>query len=301
MFDAFTGFDANSTRRRSEQWSKLHNVKIFQGDGKWSVHGSPCDALHGAFRMLTDIAEDVVFCGEQNPLKRKGLADWTAERMQVEIDGNAKTTLENLTNVGLWAFRHIPASMRRWAWVSRGYFTKEEMAKMCGCSEDEISGDLQNASEGHKKLVDLLELNSYPVVESRGAPPIAADAESPQRSWLIAARVAERKEDLGPTEWGLLPRWTYHSIEQQLTEYTEKVGALERKIAALNAEGLGTSLPGSTRCHLLLFVLVVGLLLAFVYILNSRCWWWGGCCGSRFALTQDQKLPCGRQPQLPDS
>ena len=32
---------------------------MFQGDGKWSVHGSPCDYNHGEFRKYTDAAEEV--------------------------------------------------------------------------------------------------------------------------------------------------------------------------------------------------------------------------------------------------
>ena len=51
------------------------NITTIQGEGKWSVHGSPADANHAYFRKLNDVMEELCFGFHADPWKRKRLED----------------------------------------------------------------------------------------------------------------------------------------------------------------------------------------------------------------------------------
>ena len=73
LYDAFTGFEAATSAVRRLLLFEDYNCSTIQGDGKWSVHGSPCDGNHAYFRKLNDLAEDVAFGFADDPWLRDQL------------------------------------------------------------------------------------------------------------------------------------------------------------------------------------------------------------------------------------
>ena len=48
----------------------------------------------------------------------------------------------HVVEANLFAFRSLPVRPRRYAWTSRGFFSTEEMAEICGVTESNFGFDL---------------------------------------------------------------------------------------------------------------------------------------------------------------
>ena len=75
LYDAWTGFEAMCGSVRRQLFVDRCNITTIQGEGKWSVHGSPADANHAYFRKLNDVMEELCFGFHADPWKRKRLED----------------------------------------------------------------------------------------------------------------------------------------------------------------------------------------------------------------------------------
>ena len=150
LYDAFTGFEAATSAVRRQAFFETHNVHTLQGDGKWSVHGSPADGCHAYFRKLNDVAEDAAFGFALDPWKRQSL-----EEVLGDLSGLAArecNKLDDILQVGLYTVRRMPKSLIRWAWTSRGYFSAQEPSGLCGVPESQALAEPAGDLGGYQEL-----------------------------------------------------------------------------------------------------------------------------------------------------
>ena len=148
---------------RKKLWQDKYNAFHLQGDGKWSVHGSPCDANHATFRNCCDPLEDMIFGFHIDPFKRAKIQDVLQDSI-----GDAPRDCNSLNDsilVRLWAHRQLLLSVRIWAWTSRGYFSHAEMADMNNLNTDEIKrfeAETKTVNEQLTELDCMPEVQPYP-------------------------------------------------------------------------------------------------------------------------------------------
>ena len=233
LFDAFTANESMSggCELRRSLFEDNFNATHIQGDGKWSVHGSPCDALHAYWRKLCDALEEIIFGFDidLDPFRRKSFEDLIQDHI-----GTAPkdcTSLRDVIEVGLWAFRSMPAPLRRWAWTSRGYFSNDEMAAMNNLDKDETE---ENGSVD-KICNKFIEIASRPEVQPN---PDSAKFYNKQceRVWLVAASCEDDCND-----WRALPAWIGKTIEREISVYGEKLTILKIKKDHIDALEDGTT------------------------------------------------------------
>ena len=141
VFDAFTGnsSQASGFAMRRQSFLLQHNLTIAQIPPNTSAVLQPADGGHAYWRRLTDVYEDVAFGFSLNPLARARIEDV----LQDKVGAAARdiTNPEDVVLAELWAWRRLPVSLRRWVWVSRGFWSIEEMAKLHGIKPAEILQD----------------------------------------------------------------------------------------------------------------------------------------------------------------
>ena len=138
---------------RRDLFLQRYKCEHLQGDGEWSVHGSPCDAIHGTWRKLCDRYEDHLYGFDLDPFKRKSV-----EKLVQDSLGDAPRDCENLGDAVLsriWAHRSMPAATRRWAWTVTQYFTTEEIAKMNNLDPEITKKDHEVVKKSHEKLFEV--------------------------------------------------------------------------------------------------------------------------------------------------
>jgi len=138
---------------------------------------------------------------------------------------------EDLVLSSLWAWRKLPAPLRRFAWTSRGYFSVEQMATMCGVSADEVFEDANKARAVHTLF---LQLDEKPVVEAdTNKAHWLGDQAPPKRLWMVSAEPA-----LSSTHtWRLLPPYLYLPLERAFGQHTSLVARLRKRSVEMMARG----------------------------------------------------------------
>ncbi|CAK9000255.1 Malate dehydrogenase 2, partial [Durusdinium trenchii] len=130
--DGFTGNFAvsNGEGSRREMWSKENNCILpLRPPGGWSATGQPCDAWHHIFRKLANNYTDSLL-----GYKAPGLEQATRQ-IQIGLNGQKHLQATAVDNVKSLIFawqqmgQKIYHKLFRWAWVSRGVITVDDMKK----------------------------------------------------------------------------------------------------------------------------------------------------------------------------
>ena len=158
MFDQLTGNTASLGAQTAQRqiWSINNNVAILPAlPSHASAKGQPCDAVHGHFRRMTDLAEDLALGHTADASKRAKLEDLVACK-----GGFAKKTIsaERIAEVNLLCWERMPRPMMRWAWTSRGYITKERMAELSAMRLEQLEEEYSTLDDLHKIFNELQEL-----------------------------------------------------------------------------------------------------------------------------------------------
>ena len=91
------------------------------------------------FRKGTDAYENAVYGFSDNPFEREALSGILGTEVGLAI--RKCDNMEDIVLSSLWAWERMPRHLFRWAWVSRGLVSLEDMAKMNGLSLDEVKKD----------------------------------------------------------------------------------------------------------------------------------------------------------------
>ena len=239
LYDAFTGFECvkQGLRVRRDLWKTKLSLITCQGDGKWSVHGSPCDFNHAHFRRLTDTAEDVLYGMDDNPFKRRRLDE--AQFDSAGVVAAPSPQLEDLVNIGRWAMRQMSGPLRRQAWIKTLLFTMAEMAEMNPpLTEQYIAEESSRLGEStnyrqHIELADKESLALPPLVQ----PMADASLLPPDELWQVARVPFGSKADIQEGDWRSLPSWLRPAFNRALTSYKH---TLQEKRAKLSLCEEGT-------------------------------------------------------------
>ena len=133
----------NNVRRR--QWSEEANCHLSKmPPGGWSAKGQPCEAFYMYFRSLVDSYIDSVLGYLPCIVDRPDLS--LLPRNSSGVVDRA-VTAKTIIDANIWAWDHMPANLYRWAWVSRGLVTPEELAEASGIPVESITKSLDEAEK----------------------------------------------------------------------------------------------------------------------------------------------------------
>ena len=126
-------------------------------------------------------------------------------------------TLRNIVDINLFGWEHMPTSLGRWAVLSCGMASVEELGEWHKCSDDEI-WDLSKRVNG--LFSDCLQLGNLTSVQ-----PAVSDGNAKEelaialpgevsRLWLVSDTPSN--DDAAVAGWCRLPVWMRDPIERQL-------------------------------------------------------------------------------------
>jgi len=226
LCDAFTGNSSNKQgeSQRRDAWMASQNVQILTSiPGGWSAHGQPNDAVHQYLRYLQKIYESVALEIHPNPLIRPRLESMTSTHVQI---GQRGLTARQLIEKDLWAWWHMPPSLMRWAWISRGYVSVEKMAEWHGMTVEALKQDGKSSEEQRKSL---LEMTSMPALVPKFDEDTIKLLEAPlpgetKRVWLTPETA------LADSEWQVIPNRVSLAMERELAKFRKELSMWNDKV-----------------------------------------------------------------------
>jgi len=164
-----------------------------------------CEDAQGGPKLVQDVA----FGFSLNPLERARIEDVLQDKV-----GAAPRDIANLEDVvlaELWAWRRLPVSLRPWVWVSRGFWSIEEMAGMNGILPAEV---LQDEAEVTKLFSKVCALEEMPRVNPDLEKASGMEKHSaPLRVWLWSTKECASASLVPENAWTQLPTWIGSIIE----------------------------------------------------------------------------------------
>jgi len=234
--------DAKGYEKRRQLWSDTNNVKIIESlPGGGSAKGSPCDAVHAKWRALTDQGEAHLLGHTDDVVTRQRL-----EEVFIRTAAKDDISIEDLIHVNLWAWEGMPAPIMRWAWVSRGLASLEDMAEFHGIPIEELKDDSNIAERWGRQsagVPDSVVPIANPTTEGEEANP----TRRTEFSWLIAAEPAESKANVPADGWRKLPEWLQQAVTRESADYSNTGDNLRKKILEASARVEKLNTAGSRR------------------------------------------------------
>ena len=203
-------------------WAEANDVTILASlPGGGSAKGSPCDAVHAKWRALTDQGEDHLLGQTDDIVTRQRLEEVFARASKKD-----DLSVEELIHVNLWAWEAMPAPIMRWAWVSRGLASLEDMSAFHGIPIEELRDDENKSTRYCRVSADVPEC-LVPIGNAGGQANLPSQE---QYSWLVAAEPAESKAQVPADGWRMLPEWLHMAVMRESADYTNTSDSLRKKI-----------------------------------------------------------------------
>ncbi len=181
--------------------------------------------LHFSFiRRLCDCYENIAFGFDANPFARARLEDLIKENVGPATRDCSRA--EQVVLSGLWAWQHLPPALLRWAWVSRGLMTKEEMALASGVDGETDPDEVQKAYHGYI----LLDKEDTREVSETTEPVVTAEMPM-ARVWMMGDALEDSQT------WSRLPSWIAPTLERAITSYHGNAEKLKNNLRKALATG----------------------------------------------------------------
>lgn len=211
LADAFTGNKNKEYFSCRQDWARRLEAVVLGADddadvqtpGGWSAYGQPNDAWHCHMHKIRQAYERVCTDKAFSILHRKALDD-------LDIDTNEMPglTTSQAIHADVWAARAIQKAgdgkILRWAWISRGYVTREQCMEWRG---EEIRDET-----AQRLLQPFMRLDEVPMMQPSVVP--WAEYQTPaegecRRIWAT----------FDQDQWLKVPEYTYSAIEDAISTY----------------------------------------------------------------------------------
>lgn len=155
--------------------------------GGWGANGQPNDAWHQFLRLLQKIAARLRVSWQRNILLREKL-----EELEIDINGlhTVSAKLEDAIRDDCWCRAVLDTVGRkiiRWAWISRGYTTIEEMATWPRMpSLEELQQEQTTSAKG--MFTEFLRLEQVPELKLPKKVPLPSAGET-EIIWQVSPMV----------------------------------------------------------------------------------------------------------------
>ena len=232
--DAFTGNSSTGSgeHMRRREWGIKNSVVLFPclvGGG--SANGAPADAYHAEQRQYQRSFEDCALGYHDDIYKRPDLVSLARGSKGFRRNIDAETQV-----VGhIWSWLQIKGRTLRWAWLSRGLGTREQMAEWHGLTSAEVEAeyDMEQHRAENPCSLDSLPTVTPPAVDERLHEPLEGEVT---RMWVISRfDLPEDGPDDLPADvvWEQMPRFMTLLADKYVAKFNHDLKLLEAKLADL--------------------------------------------------------------------
>ena len=230
IHDAFTGNTSGREACLRQKFCSADNIKIFsEVPGGWSANGQPCDAIHQYYRSLNDSFQTVSLGMNRNPLLRQRLQDLTHTASSF---GKRSLSWQSVIDCDIWSWQNLPLKLHRYAWVSRGYLTYQEMADVSSMTAEEVETEEASAKDAYKNIMSLTAIpNVAPLLPERPSKePLVGESIY---MWQMCTTPLDQEGGpglLAILEWSNIAVGYWSAVEREVAKFKRDQQAWEKRL-----------------------------------------------------------------------